>query len=114
MLLRNRALSLKIPAGHGSRAPGKRISTMAVVLITAAIEWAVLTRADRQGFGTWLEPTPGGALSGAGYWYMCVGLPIYQFVLVRWGYRLLVWARFLNKIVGLDLLLMPPHPLDFR
>jgi hypothetical protein len=46
----------------------------------------------------------------AGWWLGCVSLPIYQFLLLRWYFRLFVWARFLWQVSRLELSLMPMHP----
>ena len=58
-------------------------------------------------------PFPGAGFSGfsrAGYYYACVATPIVQFLMYRWAFRMLVWARFLWQISNLDLLLTPTHP----
>jgi hypothetical protein len=39
-----------------------------------------------------------------------VALPIFQFLMLRWVYRMMVWSRFLWKVSKLDLLLTPTHP----
>lgn len=46
----------------------------------------------------------------AGWWLGCVSLPIFQFLLLRWYFRLFVWARFLWQVSRLELSLMPMHP----
>ncbi|WP_374088978.1 hypothetical protein [Methylomicrobium lacus] len=46
----------------------------------------------------------------AGYWYAFVSIPIYQFLLARWFFRIFIWARFLWKVSRLDLHLVPTHP----
>lgn len=46
----------------------------------------------------------------AGWWYFFVGLPIYQFILLRWYYRFIVWTRFLWQISRLPLAYQPLHP----
>ncbi|MFZ1219568.1 MAG: hypothetical protein WAO00_09760 [Chthoniobacterales bacterium] len=46
----------------------------------------------------------------AGWWLGCVSLPIFQFLLLRWYFRLFVWARFLWKVSRLELSFMPMHP----
>jgi hypothetical protein len=53
--------------------------------------------------GTW-RPTM------AGWWLGCVSLPLFQFLLLRWYFRLFVWARFLWHVSRLELTLMPTHP----
>jgi hypothetical protein len=46
----------------------------------------------------------------AGWWLGCVSVPIFQFLLLRWYFRLFVWARFLWQVSRLELSLMPTHP----
>jgi len=48
--------------------------------------------------------------SPAGYWYAYVSIPIFQFLLLRWYFRIFIWARFLWQISRLDLHLVPTHP----
>lgn len=52
----------------------------------------------------------GNLLAPAGYWYVFVVLPIYQFILLRWYFRLFIWARLLWQISRLKLNLVPSHP----
>lgn len=49
-------------------------------------------------------------LTPAGYWFAYVSLPIYQFLLFRWLWRIFVWSRFLWQVARLDLHLVPTHP----
>jgi hypothetical protein len=49
-------------------------------------------------------------LSVAGTWYAWVSLPIFQFLLIRWYFRLLVWTRFLWRVSRVELALVPTHP----
>jgi len=48
--------------------------------------------------------------SPAGYWYAYVSIPIYQFLLARWYFRIFIWVRFLCQVSKLDLHLVPTHP----
>jgi hypothetical protein len=61
---------------------------------------------------TWYAtPAPEGTtLSLAGIWYGYVSLPIFQFLLVRWYFRLFIWARLLWQVSRIDLRLVPTHP----
>ncbi len=61
---------------------------------------------------TWYAtPAAGGSqLSLAGAWFGYVSLPVFQFLLVRWYFRLFVWARFLWQVARLELRLVPTHP----
>jgi hypothetical protein len=52
----------------------------------------------------------GSILSLAGMWYGFVSLPLFQFLLCRWYFRLLIWARFLWQVSRIDLSLVPTHP----
>jgi hypothetical protein len=52
----------------------------------------------------------GSKLSLAGLWYGYLSLPIFQFLLVRWYFRLFIWARFLWQVSRVDLSLVPTHP----
>jgi hypothetical protein len=62
---------------------------------------------------TWYA-RPGGdaglTLSLAGRWYAYVSLPIYQFLLVRWYYRMFIWARFLWQVSRIKLKLIATYP----
>ena len=46
----------------------------------------------------------------AGYWYAYFSLPIFQFLLLRWYFRLFIWVRFLWWVSRIDLHLVPTHP----
>ena len=61
---------------------------------------------------TWYaSPFPEGTkLSYAGMWYGYVSLPIFQFLLCRWYFRLCIWARFLWQVSRIKLDLLPAHP----
>ena len=52
----------------------------------------------------------GSKLSLAGMWYGYVSLPIFQFLLVRWYFRLFIWTRFLWQVSRIELSLVPTHP----
>ena len=52
----------------------------------------------------------GSKLSLAGMWYGYVSLPIFQFLLCRWYFRLFIWTRFLWQVSRIELSLVPTHP----
>ena len=55
--------------------------------------------------------TAGGkSTTPAGYWYQFVSVPISQFILLRWYFRLMLWWRFLWQASRLELNLIPTHP----
>jgi hypothetical protein len=49
-------------------------------------------------------------LTTAGFWYVFVSIPIVQFILLRWYFRLFIWFRFLWQVSRLNLNLIPSHP----
>ena len=61
---------------------------------------------------TWSSATATGAtgLSLVGIWYRCVALPILQFFMYRWLWRLFIWTCFLRDLSRLDLNLVATHP----
>jgi len=50
------------------------------------------------------------ALAPAGYWYVFVSIPVFQFILLRWYMRFFIWFRFLWQVNRLNLNLIPTHP----
>lgn len=61
---------------------------------------------------SWYGSGEGGLLqpSLAGWWLGWVSLPLFQFLLLRWYFRLFIWARFLWQVSKLELRLLPTHP----
>jgi hypothetical protein len=49
-------------------------------------------------------------LTLAGYWYVFVSIPVFQFILLRWYVRLVIWFRLLWQISRLNLHLTAAHP----
>jgi hypothetical protein len=79
------------------------------VLVLAYVATYNATEGSFQG-STWYRLGPGHELTLVGYWYALVSLPIFQFLIFRWIYRMMVWSSFLWKVSRLDLLLTPTHP----
>jgi hypothetical protein len=93
-----------------------RNSVLAEVLLIAFVYGVGILIVWRQYLAldtaTWYA-TPaveGTKLSLAGFWYGFVSLPIFQFLLVRWYFRLFVWTRFLWQVSRIELSLVPTHP----
>lgn len=61
---------------------------------------------------TWFaHPTEGGLVfTHAGHWFSWVAMPIFQFTLLRWWYRIVLWWVFLVRVSRLPLDLVPTHP----
>jgi hypothetical protein len=61
---------------------------------------------------TWYVSTLGdrAQLSPGGMWFVWVSLPVFQFLLLRWYFRLFIWIRFLWQVSRIHLNLVPTHP----
>ena len=93
-----------------------RNSVLAEVLLIAfvygvgiLIVWRQYTALDTT---TWYATASAGGLqlSLAGMWFGYVSLPFFQFLLIRWYFRLFIWARFLWQVSRIELSLIPTHP----
>ncbi len=49
-------------------------------------------------------------LSLAGFWLVYISLPVFQFMMFRWLFRIILWLRFLWQVSRLELYLVPTHP----
>ena len=93
-----------------------RNSVTAEVLLIAFVYLAGILVIWRQFIAldtaTWYATTAseGSKLSLAGMWYGYVSLPVFQFLLIRWYFRLFIWARFLWQVSRIELNLVPTHP----
>jgi hypothetical protein len=61
---------------------------------------------------TWYATPEAGQrrLTAAGWWFVCVSLPVFQFILLRWYFRIFIWIRFLWQVARCELRLIPTHP----
>ncbi|HTO69489.1 MAG TPA: hypothetical protein VMR31_06475 [Myxococcota bacterium] len=77
-----------------------------------ALAWLVLRRELGNGVSTWhaLASGDGEAITGAGWWYVLVSLPIFYFLFLRWAYRGALWTALLGRISRLELRLVATHP----
>jgi hypothetical protein len=87
-----------------------RVPELIVLGAAYVMAFGMLTQGSLQSDSTWHTSGPHAGLTAAGYWYALVSLPLFQFLLYRWLYRMLVWTRFLRKVAALDLGLTPTHP----
>ena len=85
-----------------------------LVFVAGYYLWSTVSGMEKiaSGAGTWYTSAAGtGAqLSPAGYWYSFVSRPLFQFIFLRWYFRLFIWARFLWQSSRLELNLVPTHP----
>jgi hypothetical protein len=80
-----------------------------VYIVGIAVIWRHYGTLDT---ATWYAtPTAdGSSLTLAGAWYGYVSLPVFQFLLCRWYFRMFIWARLLWQVSRIELSLVPTHP----
>lgn len=93
-----------------------RDSVLAEVLLIALVYgvgvlfiWRVYTALETTTWYT-VPAVAGSGLSPAGLWYQFVSMPLFQFLLLRWYFRLFIWIRFLWQVSRIELSLLPAHP----
>ena len=61
---------------------------------------------------TWYATLEAGELHWhlAGWWYFLVSLPLFQFILLRWYFRIFIWAQFLWRVARMKIAYRPMHP----
>jgi hypothetical protein len=80
-----------------------------VYFVGVSLIWRHYTSLDA---ATWYA-TPGAdgpRLTLAGLWYGYVSLPVFQFLLCRWYFRVFIWSRLLWQVSRIALRLTPTHP----
>jgi hypothetical protein len=53
---------------------------------------------------------PTASLTWAGWWFVLFCVPLFQFLTLRWLWRLFLWGQFLWRMSKLKLNLIPTHP----
>jgi hypothetical protein len=90
------------------------VTLLLIVFVGGHFLWSAASGMGQvvQQTATWYATKSEGVvrLTPAGYWYSFVSRPLFQFILVRWYFRLFVWARFLWQVSRLNLHLIPTHP----
>jgi hypothetical protein len=86
------------------------LTEMTLLALAYISTYVALSKTSLQSGSTWFEPSPVTGLSPVGYYYAFFALPIFQFLMYRWAYRMVVLTRFLWQVSKLDLLLTPTHP----
>ena len=86
-----------------------------VLLLAASLSlgyWFGHPNGARGGSSWYAAPGPAGELplTGAGWWYVLVSLPLFRFLLLRWYFRLALWYAFLWQVSRLPLRLNALHP----
>lgn len=66
----------------------------------------------QHGVATWYAVPVAGQFKFTlpGYWYVFISLPLFQFIMLRWYFRLFIWYKFLWQVSRLPLNLNSLHP----
>lgn len=87
------------------------IEVLLLVFVYTVGHWVWLQRVALNS-ESWYSITIAGHvhLTLPGYWYSFVSIPVFQFILIRWVMRILIWFWLLWRVSRLNLRLMPTHP----
>lgn len=88
------------------------VADILIIVFIYGIDGIVVRRTNDALSTAWFLGSTGNGtpLTAAGLWFALVSLPIFEFVLLRWYYRLAIWARFLFQVSKLRLRLIPSNP----
>jgi hypothetical protein len=87
------------------------LSDVVLLVLSVVLGWLDLSAAHAiPGHSSWRWIGTPTALSWAGRWFWLVTLPLYQFLLLRWLWRLVLWTLWLRRVSKLDLDLLATHP----
>jgi hypothetical protein len=87
-----------------------RNSAVAEVLLIVFVYVAGYMVSSTMGVASAGWRSTGQGLTAAGFWYVFVSLPVFQFLLLRWYFRVFIWIRFLWQVSNIRLNLVPTHP----
>jgi hypothetical protein len=106
-----------LPAFRAAIASAMRLRNSLAVELTMVVfvfgfGWTIWQGESGLTGSTWYAIVDGASshLTGAGQWYVHVSIPIFQFLIFRWYFRLVVWFLFLRRVSRLPLRVMPTHP----
>ena len=106
---RPRLAAIYAAATRWNLSPWTALLLAAIVVLLGREAWSLAAEVQEPAwFGT-----PGQASTdwtSAGLWLRWVALPIFQFVLLRWCFRIVLWTILLLRVARLDLHLVPTHP----
>jgi hypothetical protein len=81
-----------------------------LLLVVAVFAGTWLWRATNTTIGVDTWWTSGGMSNAATWWYAHVSAPLFQFLVLRWYFRIALWWRLMWKISQLPLALHAAHP----
>lgn len=95
----------------GLRARDSIVAEVVLVVLAYVLSF-IAFKSTEVHVSTWYKTLSnnGGSLTWAGIWLMGFCVPLYQFLLLRWLWRLFLWFQFLGRVGNLDIQLFPTHP----
>jgi hypothetical protein len=116
-LERNLIPDSQLPRFHAAVTSAMRLrnsvwAEVAIIALVYIVGVGIVWRTQTLGVASWHGALVNGLWrpSLAGWWLGLVSLPLFQFLLLRWYFRLFIWARFLWQVSRIQLRLMPAHP----
>lgn len=96
---------------QGLRLRDSKIAEL-VIAVLAYLAVIVAFRFTAVHVSTWYAIRTDGAssITWAGWWLLGFSTPLFQFLFIRWLWRLFIWFRFLSLVRNLNLQLFPTHP----
>jgi hypothetical protein len=89
------------------------VPDLVLLAIAALTSWVALHAGSSIQTTDWRTLPASGSPSLARTWSMAVALPIFQFLVMRWGWRIILWWGFLRRAGRMGLQLLPTHPDGF-
>jgi len=106
-----------VPRFDSALASAKRLRNsilveLGLIVVVATLGHTLWRSTIAFGSSSWYASPEGGRmqLTLPGVWLAAVSIPISQFILLRWYWRLVIWFRFLWQVSRIDLHLIPTHP----
>lgn len=93
---------------RGLRARESKVAEASVLVLAFVTSHIAVMVAAAEHHTSWIHA--GSAVTWAGTWYEFVSLPLLQFMIFRWLYRLSIWWRVMRGLSRLDLSIQPGHP----
>ncbi len=96
---------------RGLRARNSILAEVFLVIL-AYVGSSLAFRATAIPVSTWYatHTESGEPLTWAGLWLKWFCIPLFQFLILRWLWRLFLWFQFLGRVRKLDMQLFPTHP----
>jgi hypothetical protein len=96
---------------EGLRWRDSTVAELVLVVVAYFTAYASLRSMSIQA-STWYATHTGATftMTLAGWWYVFFCIPLFQFLILRWIWRLFLWGQFLWRMRRLNLQLVPTHP----